>query len=374
MRLLYFLTEDWFFCSHFLDRARAAQAAGFEVAVAAREGTDGDFIRAQGFRYFPTGMKRRSTNPLTELRLLAHIVQVYQEFRPDLVHHAGAKPILYGSLAAKLMGIAHILNAPIGMGYVFSSRDRKAQLFKPLLQAAYRALVNPHGSRVIFENKDDLQTFVEWGAVRREDAILIRGAGVDLQLCVPASVQNPVPVVVLTARMLKDKGVREFVAAAHLLYERGVRARFVLVGGTDPSNPTAIHESTLQEWSGRQGIEWWGWCDAIPSILQQSDIACLPSYREGLPKSLIEAAACGLPIVTTDTVGCREVVEDGRNGFLVPVRSVEPLADALGRLIADGELRRRMGVESRTMAEAEFDTRKIAAETLIVYGGFFTNN
>jgi len=373
-RLLYFLTEDWFFRSHFLDRAQAAQAAGFEVAVAAREGKDGDFIRSRGFRYFPTGLERRSTNPLTELRLLLRIVQIYREFRPDIVHQAGAKPILYGTLAAKLAGVSHILNAPIGMGYVFSSRDRKARLFKPLLQSAYRLLVNPAGSKVVFENGDDLRTFVEWGAVRKEDAILIRGAGVDLEACSPVPAENDVPVVVLTARMLEDKGVREFVGAAHVLYERGVRARFIMVGGTDPSNPTAVPEVTLNAWNGKQGVEWWGWRDAIPSILQQSDIACLPSYREGLPKSLIEAAACGLPIVTTDTVGCREVVEEGRNGYLVPVRSVEPLAEALGRLIADAELRRRMGVESRRMAEKEFDTKRIAAETLEIYKGFFTND
>lgn len=370
-RLLYFLTEDWFFRSHFLDRAKAAQTAGFEVAVAAREGKDGDFIRSRGFRYFPTGLQRRSTNPLTELLLLARIVRIYREFRPDLVHQAGAKPILYGTLAAKLTGVSHILNAPIGMGYVFSSKDRKAKMFRPLLQSAYRLLVNPRGSRVVFENGDDLQSFIEWGAVRREDALVIRGAGVDLEACLPAPGENGVPIVVLTARMLEDKGVREFVAAAHMLYDRGVRARFILVGGTDESNPTAIPESTLKEWNGGQGVEWWGWRDAIPAILQQSDIACLPSYREGLPKSLIEAAACGLPIVTTDTVGCREVVEEGRNGFLVPVRSVEPLADALGKLIADGSLRRRMGAESRRMAEDEFDTKKIAAETLAVYNGFF---
>jgi len=370
-RLLYFLTEDWFFCSHFLDRARAAQAFGFEVAVAAREGKDGDFIRSLGFRYFPTGLQRRSTNPLTELRLLLRIVQIYREFRPDIVHQAGAKPILYGTLAAKLTGVSHILNAPIGMGYVFSSRDRKARLFRPILQSAYRLLVNPAGSRVVFENGDDLRTFVEWGAVRRDDAVLIRGAGVNLEACSPSLAENDVPVVVLTARMLEDKGVREFVGAAHMLYDRGVRARFIMVGGADSSNPTAIPESTLKEWNGQKGVEWWGWRDNIPSVLQQSDIACLPSYREGLPKSLIEAAACGLPIVTTDTVGCREVVRDGRNGFLVPVRSVESLADALGKLIADRELRRRMGEESRRMAEEEFDTRRIAAETMAVYNGFF---
>lgn len=371
LKLLYFLTEDWFFCSHFIDRARAAQAAGYEVAVAAREGKDGDFIRSAGFRYFPTGLKRRSTNPLAELRLLVRMFRIYRQFRPDVVHQAGAKPILYGTIAALLARVPHILNAPIGMGYVFSSRDRQAKVFRPFLQAAYRLLVNPAGSKVVFENGDDLRTFVEWGAVRRTDAILIRGAGVDLQACAPAAPDNDSPLVVLTARMLEDKGVREFVAAARLLLQQGVQARFVLVGGTDPSNPTAIAEATLREWARVEGIEWWGWRDDIPMILQQSDIACLPSYREGLPKSLIEAAACGLPIVTTDTVGCREVVEDGRNGFLVPVRSIEPLAGALGRLIADAELRRRMGNESRKKAIEEFDTRKIAAETLTVYAGFF---
>ncbi|NTU53784.1 MAG: glycosyltransferase family 4 protein [Chlorobiaceae bacterium] len=368
MRLLYFLTEDWFFCSHFIDRARAAQQAGYEVAVAAREGRDAEFIRSSGFQYFPTGLQRRSTNPLTELRLLVRVWRIYRAYRPDLVHQAGAKPILYGTIAAKLAGVRHIVNAPIGMGYVFSSTDRAARLFRPLLQLAYRLLVNPAGSRVVFENGDDLETFVVWGAVRRDAARLVRGAGVDLQTCQPRRKGNETPLVVLTARMLEDKGVREFVAAAHLLFDRKVCARFVLVGATDPSNPTAIPESILRAWDGSKGVEWWGWRDDVPEVLNQSDISCLPSYREGLPKSLIEAAACGLPIVTTDTVGCREVVVDGDNGFLVPVRSEEPLADALGRLIMDRALRERMGRNSRLKAEREFDTRKIAAETLALYG------
>lgn len=367
LKLLYLITEDWFFCSHFIERAVAARDAGYEVIVAAREQSHGDRIREAGLHFTPIPFARRSLNPLRELRLLVSLVKLYRQIRPDIAHHIAAKPILYGTSAAKLAGVPAIVNAPVGMGYAFSSQDRTARLLRPILQLGYRWLLNPRGSRVIFENQDDLETFVNTGSVRHAEAVLIRGAGIDLVHFCPKSEPTGVPVVVLIARMLRDKGVAEFVAAAKLLHDQGIAGRFALVGDPDPGNPASIPLQKLQAWHGQDGVEWWGWRDDVASVLSEASIACLPSYREGLPKSLLEAAACGLPIVTTDAPGCREVVVDGENGFLVPVREIEALAVALKSLLLDPALRQRMGQKGRARAEACFSSKQVISETLAVY-------
>ena len=367
LKLLYLITEDWFFCSHFIERAVAAREAGYDVFVVTREQAHGANIRAAGLQLIPLDFARRSMNPLSELRLLFAILRIYRQVRPNIVHHIAVKPILYGSLAARLAGVPTIVNAPVGMGYAFSSADRTARLLRPLLRLGYRGLMNPRGSRVIFENRDDLESFVETGSVRRTEVVLIRGAGIDLVRFRPKVEPTGLPLVVLIARMLRDKGVAEFVAAARVLHDQRIVGRFALVGDPDPENPASIPLKTLQTWHGHCGVEWWGWRDDVAAVLGEASIACLPSYREGLPKSLLEAAACGLPIVTTDTPGCREVVVDGDNGLLVPVRDIDALATALKNLLLDSALRQRMGKRSRARAENDFSSERVIRETLAVY-------
>jgi glycosyltransferase involved in cell wall biosynthesis len=260
-----------------------------------------------------------------------------------------------------------IVNAPVGMGYVFSSGQLMARLLRPGFRLAYRLLLNPRRSRVIFENPDDAAWFTNNGVVRPGDAAVIRGAGIDIGRFQPVPAPAGPPVVALAARMLRDKGVCEFVEAAHRLHDAGVAARFVLVGDPDPKNPASIPAEQLRAWSGQKGVEWWGWQDDMAAVWRQVHIACLPSWREGLPKTLLEAAACGLPIVTTDAVGCREVVRNGDNGLLVPVGDAPALAKALHVLISDADLRDRMGAQSRAMAEREFSSDRVIRETLKVY-------
>lgn len=367
LKILFFISEDWFFCSHFLERAAAARAAGYEVVVVAREQQHGQQIRDAGLRLIPVDFERRSINPLRELALLKRLRQIYALERPDIVHHIAAKPIFYGALLCRLLGIRSVVNAPVGMGYVFTSSDLKARLLRPLIRLAYLVLLNPPGSRVIFENDHDLGTFVESGAVSAANAVLIRGAGVDLSAFRPCAPPPGPPVVMLIARMLRDKGVVEFAEAARKLHSEGVSARFVLVGDPDPGNPASISAETLASWHGKDGVECWGWRNDVAAALQQAHIACLPSYREGLPKSLLEAAASGLPIVTTDTVGCRDVVEHEVNGLLVAVKSVDELANAMRRLILDPALRQSMGTAGRQIAERDFSSPRIIAETISVY-------
>src|SRR5262249_4935419 len=216
-------------------------------------------------------------------------------------------------------------------------------------------------------NKEEAAYFVKNGVVGAADAMVVRGAGINIRKFKPVDPPAGPPVVALVGRMLRDKGVGEFVEAAHRLHEEGVTARFVLVGFPDPENPASIPVEELRSWHGKKGVEWWGWEEDMVCVGRQVHIACLPSYREGLPKALLEAAACGLPIVTTDAVGCREVVRHGDNGLLVPVGNAQALADALRTLIAGADLRRRMGQRSRARAEREFCSERVISETLAVY-------
>lgn len=363
-KLLFVVTEDWYFVSHRLPLAVAAQAAGFDVAVATREGRQAEVIRSAGIRLIPFALSRRGGNPLREVVALWRL---YRREQPDLVHHVALKPVMFGALAAFLARVPAQVNAVAGVGWLFTTSSGIVRLARPALRWILARLLNQPHSLTIVQNPED-QALLERSGVPATRLRLIRGAGVDIQIFYPVT-PPPDPVcIVLVARMLWDKGVGEFVEAARRLTEAGVNARFVLVGDPDPANPASVPESTLRSWHGQHGVEWWGRREDMPTVLQAAHIACLPSaYGEGLPKSLLEAAACGLPIVTTDAPGCREVVRDGVNGFLVPVRDAAALAAALGKLIGDASLRRSMGEQSRVRAETEFGLETVIAQTLAVY-------
>ncbi|MDP1927118.1 MAG: glycosyltransferase family 4 protein [Thiobacillus sp.] len=363
MKLLFVVTEDWYFVSHRLPLAVAAQAVGFDVAVATREGRQADVIRGAGIRLIPFTLSRRGGNPLREVMALWRL---YRLEKPDLVHHVALKPVMFGALAAWLACVPAQVNAVAGLGWLFTSSRGIVRMARPVLRWILANLLNQPHSLTIVQNPED-KTLLEHSGVSATRLRLIRGAGVDVQVFYPVS-PPPEPVcIVLVARMLWDKGVGEFVEAARRLTEAGVNARFVLVGDPDPANPASVPESNLLGWHGQHGVEWWGRREDMPAVLHAAHVACLPSYREGLPKSLLEATACGLPIVTTDAPGCREVVRDGVNGLLVPVRDTAALAIALRKLIDDAELRCRMGEQSRLRAETEFGLETVIAQTLAVY-------
>jgi len=367
-KLLFLVTEDWYFCSHRLPIAREAQKRGFEIVVATRVGCHGDQITSEGFRLVPLRLMRRSTNPFSELVAIIQLIGIYLREKPDIVHHVAMKPVLYGTLAARLAGVPHIVNAMAGMGYVFISGQIKARLLKPVIRATFRLLLNSGNSRLILQNSDDKTMFIQSRLINSERIRLVRGSGVDTEIYHPFPEPAGSPVVVLASRMLWDKGIGEFVAAARLLQSRGVDARFVLVGDTDLHNPAAIPAEQLAAWHSEGTVSWQGFSDAMPTVFARSTIVCLPSkYGEGIPKVLLEAAACGRPIVTTDSNGCREVVLHGENGLLVPVRSTVELADALQLLIENPELRRRMGARGREIVVKEFTTDKVVAATMAVY-------
>lgn len=366
--LLFLVTEDWYFCSHRLPLARAAIADGFRVTVVTRVARHGDEIRAAGIGLIPMDLRRRSVNPVTAARTILELMQVYRRVRPDIAHHVALKPVLYGSIAARLVGVRGVVNAVAGMGYVFSSTDLKARVLRPAITSAFRAVLNARNSRLIVQNPDDRALLISSGVVDAERVRLIRGSGVDTTVFVPRPEPAGTPIVMLASRLLRDKGVLEFIEAAKQLVSEKVAARFVLVGAPDQENPASISPTQLKDLIGdSDSIEWWGPRDDMPHVLAEASVVCLPSYREGLPKVLLEAAACGRPIVATDVPGCREVVIEGKTGLLVPARDSRMLAAALKALLNDPARRHSMGVHGRRLAEQQFSVKRVARETIDLY-------
>lgn len=366
-KILYLVTEDWFFCSHFLERAKAARHAGYEVTVVARTREHAAAITGHGLRLIPINLERRGKNVLREFRLIRELITVYKAEKPSIVHQIALKPIIYGTIAAKVAKVPHIINAPVGMGYVFSSDHLKAKLARPLVMSLFSFLLQPDNGRVILENSDDIAMLADRRLLDETRTVLIRGAGVDVTRFAPKPEPEGPLTVILPARMLWDKGVGEFVEAARRIRIQGISCQFALVGAPDAENPAAVPKAQLAAWQSEGVIVWLGHQDNMPEVYARAHIICLPSYREGLPKTLIEAAASGRAVVATDAPGCREVVRDGYNGFLVPVRDATALTEALLRLIQEPELRARMGERGRQIAVEEFSQDQVNDETLAVY-------
>jgi glycosyltransferase involved in cell wall biosynthesis len=292
---------------------------------------------------------------------------LYRRLRPDLVHHVTIKPVLYGGVAARLAKVPAVVFAVPGLGHVFVQTGVRASVLRNVVKRVYRFVFAHPRAKVIFQNPDDQALMERAQLVNAADSVLIRGSGVDMNVFTPRPEPPGVPVVVLAARMLWAKGVGEFVDAARQLREQKIEARFVLAGDSDPGNPSAVPVWQLEQWHDSGAVEWWGACDDMPRVLADAHIVCLPSYREGLPKVLIEAAASGRPIVTTDVPGCREVVRHEENGLLVPARNAAALAAALRRLILSPVLRQFLGQRGREIAVAEFGLEKVIEQTLSIY-------
>jgi glycosyltransferase involved in cell wall biosynthesis len=368
-RIVYLVTEDWVFVSHRLPIARAARDAGYEVTVATRVTDHGAAIEAEGFKLVPLAWARRSHNPFAELAALMRLTSLYRRVRPTIVHHVAVKPALVGSLAAWLAGVPRVVNAITGLGFVFSSKTTRARFMRPFVRFGFRFLLRRPGSVIIVQNPDDADVLVRECAIERERIRLIRGSGVDLARfqAVPESDSRPM-IATLASRMIWDKGIGDLVEAARILKRDGVNVRVVLAGKPDPDNPASIPEPQLRAWHDEDVVSWRGFVSDMPALWAESHIAVLPSfYGEGVPKCLIEAAACGRPIVAADGPGLREIVRDGENGALVPAHDPAALASAIARLAADDETRRRMGAAGRALAESGFGDRQVAQATLAVY-------
>ncbi len=365
--LLYLVSEDWFFWSHRLAVARGARDAGWRVIVACRVDQHADRILGEGFELVPLPMQRGSLSPLAMLADLVRIVRVYRRARPDLVHHVAIKLCLIGTIAAVLARVPRVVNAFTGLGYLFIADTPKARLLRRLTLALLRPLLHLQRVQTVVQNGDDLAMLRDARLAPLSRVALIRGAGVDVHRFAPGRPAVGPPWVVLVCRMLVDKGVYELVAAAGLLRARGRVVRVILVGPTDPENPKSLGDAELEAWHAEGVVEWWGQRSDVPEIWAQASIGVLPSYREGLPKSLLEAGACGLPLVTTDVPGCRELVRHGIDGLLVPPRDPRALADAIACLLDDPERRAAYGASIRARIVAEFSEAVIVGQTTDLY-------
>lgn len=367
-RLLFVVTEDWYFVLHWLPLALGAARAGYAVALATRVGRHGELIRSHGIELHALRRLRRSSlNPLREVAAIGELAALIREWRPTLVHLVALKPVVYGSVACRLGGAMARVNALAGLGFVFLADVWRARVLRPFVSAALRWSLRGERSLTTVQNPDDREALRQLRLVDDAHVRLIRGAGVDLDRFVPCVPAAGPPIVLLMSRMLWDKGVGEFVEAARLLKLRGIVARFVLVGAPDMENPAAIRADQLSRWQGEGSIEWWGHRDDPQAVLAQSSIVVLPSYREGLPTVLVEASACERPLVAADVPGCREVVRHGETGLLVPPRQAAPLAEAIATLLADPARRARMGRAARSRAEQEFSRAVVLERTLAVY-------
>jgi glycosyltransferase involved in cell wall biosynthesis len=368
LKIIYFVSVDFFFVSHFIERAKFSKAAGFDVLVICKFERCRSLIEAEGIRCIPLDLSRSSINLIQMLRMVFHLIKIYRVERPALIHQVALKPIIIGSLAAKFTSGIRILNAPVGLGYIYTSGSIKAFFLRPFVNFSLRLLMNPNDGHVVFENSDDRNYFINRGFVQSCKSSLIRGAGVNIEdYNFRLQSDNREAVILLPARLLWDKGIDDFVNAAKIILDNGLNARFVVVGGHDHHNPSNIDSRIIDEWNSKGPVEFWGFQNDMKKILSLVDIVCLPSYREGLPKALLESMAAGLPIVTTDVPGCREVVKNEDNGYLVPARNPQALADAIQKLILDTNLRREMGMKGKKRILSEFSSKIICEKTVDLY-------
>lgn len=367
--LLFVINSAAFFISHRLPIAIAAKEAGYDVHVATPLGSAVDEIKAHGFEFHTLSLSRSGKNILRELMSIWAIYYLFLKVKPDLVHLVTIKPVLYGAIAARLARIRGVVAAISGLGFVFVATDLKSKLIKAIVTMLYKFALSQKRLQVIFQNKDDSRVLLALKVLQPEKCSLIRGSGVDLSVYHVVAEKTDIPVVVMAARLLKDKGVWEFVEAVTELSKSQLRAKFVLAGDLDLGNPSSLTTDDLNKIKNLGFIEVKGYCKNIPELFSDAHIVVLPSYREGLPKVLIEAAACGRAVVTTDVPGCRDAIEANQTGLLVPVRNSHKLAQAIKELVAHPDLRKNMGIAGRQLAEQEFDVRSVVDKHLHIYEG-----
>ncbi len=369
-RLLFVVNVDWFFVSHRLPIALEAMRQGYEVHIATGLTDQRDKLESCGLIVHPLALDRSSTGLLSQLRLAGQMYGVFQSLQPDLVHLVTIKPVLLGGLAARWCGVPGVVAAISGLGFVFVDQGAKAALRRTAVAWLYRLALGGRNLKAIFQNEDDRATLMRLAHLPHKKTALIRGSGVDLAQYAQTPAPMGVPVVMLAARLLADKGVREFVFAARQArkqLEMTTPVRFVLVGNIDLSNPASLPQNEIDDWVQEGAVEWWGHRTDMPLTLSQASIVVLPSYREGLPKVLIEAAATGRPVITTDVPGCRDAIDPDVTGVLVPPRNAPALAEAIVDLIRHPAKALAMGAAGRHLAEAAFDQQQVVARHLEIY-------
>ena len=372
MRVLIFTTQDKFFLSHILERALYFQKQGCIVGVAVQK-TSKEYeerIRSYGFTLYDTKIERQSIDPFSQLISIVRIFRIQLEFRPDVVYNLGAKAIFYGTLTSKIVdGTNFIVNAPIGLGYVYASNSKRARLLRPIVSLLYKLFLNPKRSCVIVENLDDIHFFIEKKYLNAHSAFCILGAGVNTAKFspLPFSRRNQTCTVVFAARLIREKGIYDFIKVAEQLYELKVPVKMQIVGEPDYGNPSSLSKQEFEEIRKNPAVECLGYVHNMEEIYRKAHICCLPSfYREGLPRVLVEATSCGLAIVTTDTIGCKEAVREN-NGFLVQPHDINKMCQLINYLVKNPDELEMMCQNSRKVALSYFDSNIICERTYRIF-------
>ena len=373
-KILLVANTGWYLYNFRLPLARRLRAEGFHVVLVSPYDTYVDRLVAEGFEHRSLQrLSRRGVNPFDELFAVGELIRLYRDERPRAVHHFTIKCVLYGTIAAKLSGVTSVVNAVTGLGHIFLGQRLVTRVLRPPVRWLYRKILQARRGHVVFQNPDDLETFVSQGLVAPEKTVIIRSSGVDVSRFSPRP-GNPdvpasgVPTVLFVGRLLKEKGVYDYVEAARLVKsDRPVC--FKIAGDLDLGNPSSVPEAQVEEWRLEGAVDLLGHVESIDDVIALADIMVLPSYREGTPRALLEAAAMGKPIVATDVPGCREVVIHGKTGFLVPVRDPKSLAESISELLNNPALAAEMGSQGRLLVEEEFSVDSVVSRTLDVYTG-----
>ena len=365
MRLLYVVTEDWYFLSHRLPMARAARDAGFEVHVATRVVDGAAAIEAEGFTLHPVPFVRGRVSPLGTIATIRALRHVHLMVQPTIAHHVSLQAAVLGSIAAWCRPVSDV-NALTGMGFAFTSGNAKALLLRPILSMLLRLLFNRPRQTVLVQNPDDRDGMIALG-IAAERIVLIPGSGVDVETLRPSPEPQGPPTIAFVGRLLADKGMHTLIGAHRRLRQRGSKVELLIAGTPDPANPASVSDQEVAGWGAEPGITMLGHVNDIAGLWARAHIAVLPSRREGLPKSLLEAAACGRPMISTDVPGCREIVRPGETGLLVPYDDAPALADAIQTLAASPTLRADYGAAARRLVVERFSAAAIGRQTVDLY-------
>ena len=368
LKILYIVNEPWFFLSHRLPIAIAAQKQGYTIHVATRFGETVKDITDIGFIHHEISLSRNGSSVLSEMLSLLGICKLLQEVKPDILHLVTIKPVLYGGIASRFVPVDRVIAAVSGLGTLFLAEGIKAEMKRKVGTWLYRLALNSKRTKVIFQNPDDKQLLVNLKAVKPEQTMLIRGSGINIAefSFFPENLVSK-PVVTFAARLLFDKGLAEYIEAIKILNKKGLEASYQIVGDLDPGNLTSAKQKDIEQWQSIPNLTVVGYQKNMATVFKHSNIVVLPSYREGLPKVLIEAAACGRAVITTDVPGCRDAIEANKTGLLVAAKSSTELACSIERLIIDADLRVKMGAAGRQLAEKVFSIEQVVDKHLSIY-------
>lgn len=375
-KLLFIVNTDWFFLSHRLPIAQEAINQGYEVHIATKITNKLDILKKNGLKVHPLNIDRSNSGVKTIILEFKEMFDVIRTVTPDIVHLVTIKPVLIGGIASRILNVSSVVFAISGLGYIFLDKGFKSILRKKIITFLYKIAFKHKNKRVIFQNNDDKSTLIKFSKISSKESLLIQGSGVNLSLFTQQKLNSNIPIIMLCARLLKDKGVLEFVQAAKLVNGSSIRARFVLVGEVDLKNPSSITHQDLEKWERGKIVEHWGQRDDMNNVISSANIVVLPSYREGFPKILIEAAACGRAVITTNVPGCRDAIKKDVTGMLVPAKDYKKLAIKISYLLDNPQILKRMGDAGRKRAEELFDINEVVKKHLNIYSELllFSNN